>query len=194
MPNPTLPALAIATDPGFLFWAPIGSTEPANTVAGSVFTDAWPGAWIVLGVTKDGHEFDWQTNTDKVEAAEYLDPLKYVSTDRTGSVKFELLNMTASNFKRMLNGGVLAVTGSGATQLNTYTPPPFGTEVRAMLGWESLDATERVIWRQCFNTGQLQTKRAKGANNASMPVEFTVELPTSLALPWSYLSAGTVRA
>lgn len=194
MPNPTMPANALATDPGFLFWAPLASTEPTDTVAGSVFTDAWPGAWIVLGITKEGSEFDWQTETDTIEAAEYLDPLKYVSTGRTGSVKFELMNMTAANMKKALNGGTIATSGSGATLLSQYTPPALGAEVRCMIGWESLDATERFVWRQTFMTGQLQVQRKKGADNATLPVEFSLEVPTSLALPWRYSTAGTARA
>lgn len=194
MPAPTMPTLAIATDPGYLFWAPLGSTEPANTVAGSVFTDAWPVAWIVLGQTKEGSEFNWQTDTDQITVAELLDPIKYVSTGREGSMKFELVNMTVANMKRMLNGGTTAVTGSGATTMTTYTPPSLGAEVRSMIGWESQDATERLVLRQCFNTGQLTISRKKGVDNASLPVEFAIESPSSLALPWQYATAGTARA
>jgi hypothetical protein len=195
MPAPTMPTNIIATDPGFLYWAPLASTEPANTVAGSVFTDAWPGAWIPLGITKEGSEFNWQTTTDKIEAAETLDPLKFVSTGREGSFKFELLNMSASNVKKMLNGGTIVVTGSGATTLSAYTPPALGSEVRCMLGWESLAADERLILRQCFQTGQLTIARKKGADNATLPAEFGLEaLANAATQPFSYLTAGTARA
>lgn len=194
MPAPTLPANTLATDPGYLFWAPLSSSEPANTVVGSVFTDAWPGAWLPLGITKEGSEFNWQTETDTIEAAEYLDPLKYVSTGRTGSVSFELMNMNATNMKRMLNGGVITVTGTTSTTLSVYTPPPLGTEARSMLGWESQDGTERFVWRQCFQTGQVTIGRKKGADNATIPVEFNLEVPSSLALPWTYATAGVARA
>lgn len=192
MPAPTMPANIIATDPGFLFWAPLASTLPTNTVAGSVFTDAWPGAWIPLGITKEGHEFNAQTNTDTVSAAEYLPPLKYVSTDWAGSVKFELMNISATNFKRMNNGGTLATTGSGATLLSTYTPPVLGQEVRVMIGWESTDATERLVIPQCFQTGQITIGRKKGADVATIPVEFNIEAPQGVT-PFTYYTAGVSR-
>jgi hypothetical protein len=195
MPAPTMPTNIIATDPGYLFWAPLLSTEPANTVAGSVFTDAWPVAWIPLGITKEGSEFNWQTNTDKVEAAEYLDPLRIVSVSRAGSFKFELMNISAANVKKMLNGGAIAVTGSGATTMSTYTPPALGSEVRCMLGWESQDFTERLIIRQAFQTGQVTVSRKKGADAATLPAEFGLEaLATVATAPFSYVTAGAARA
>jgi hypothetical protein len=193
MPAPTMPANIIATDPGYLFWAPLSSTVPTNTVVGSVFTDAWPGAWIPLGITKEGHEWSWQTSTDTIEAAEYLDVLKYVSTGRTGSIKFELMNMSATNMKRMLNGGNIAVTGTTSTTLSVYTPPALGAEVRVMIGWESQDFTERLVLNQVFQTGQMTIGRKKGADNATMPVEFNVEVPLGLT-PFSYATAGVARA
>lgn len=195
MPAPTMPTNIIATDPGYLFWAPLASTEPTNTVAGSVFTDAWPVAWIPLGITKEGSEFAWQTETDTIEAAEYLDPLRIVSTGRHGSFKFELLNLSAANVKRALNGGTITVTGSGATTLSAYVPPALGAEVRCMLGWESQDFTERLVIRQAFQTGEVSIARKKGADNASLPLEFGLEaLATVGTAPFSYLTAGAARA
>lgn len=193
MPAPTMPANIIATDPGYLFWAPLASTVPTNTVVGSVFTDAWPGAWIPLGITKAGHEFNWQTATGVVEAAEYLDPLKYVSTGRTGSIKFELMNLSATNLKRMNNGGTIVVTGATTTTLSVYTPPALGAEVRVMIGWESQDFTERLVFNQVFQTGQITIGRKKGTDAASIPVEFNVEVPSG-AVPFSYATAGVARA
>jgi hypothetical protein len=182
----------ISSDPGYLFWAPLASTEPTNTVVGSVFTDAWPGAWLLLGATKEGSEFDWQIDTDKVEAAEFLDPLKYVSTGREGSIKFELMSMNATNVKRMLNGGTITVTGTTSTTLSVYTPPAAGAEVRAMIGWESQDATERLICYQTINTGQVAISRKKGADVASLPVEFSLEIPAA-GIPFKYSTAGVAR-
>jgi hypothetical protein len=193
MPAPTMPTTTLAKDPGYLFWAPLASSVPANTVAGSAFTDAWPVAWIPLGVTKEGHELSIQTSTDKVEAAEYLAPLLYVSTDWEGSIKFELLNVNATNLKRMNNGGSIATSGSGATLLSTYTPPALGAETRVMIGWESQDATERLVIPQCFQTGQITIARKKGADIASIPVEFNIEAPQGVT-PFSYYGAGANRA
>lgn len=193
MPAPTMPVPAIATDPGYLWWAPAATAEPTHTVAGSVFTDAWPGAWLLLGATEEGHNFNWQTSTEQITVAEFLDPIRYVSTGRTGSVAFALASITATNLKRALNGGTITTTGTAATTMSAYTPPALGAEVRAMIGWESQDSTERLIAYQTFNTGQVTVNRRKGAAKATFPVEFALEVPSS-GLPFKYLTAGVSRA
>jgi hypothetical protein len=192
MPAPTMPVPAISTDPGFLFWAPLGSAEPTNTVVGSVFTDEWPVAWKLLGATEEGHNFSWSTTTETIEVAEFLDPIKYVTTGRTGSVAFALASITAENVKRALNGGTLTTTGSTTTTKTEYTPAAMGAEVRCMIGWESQDSTERLIAYQCFNTGTVSIARQKGAAKATLPVEFGLETPAS-GVPFKYVTAGVAR-
>lgn len=193
MPAPTMPVPAIATDPGYLWWAPAGTAEPTHTVAGSVFTDAWPVGFLLLGATEEGSNFSFQTTTEQITVAEFLDPLKYVSTGRSGSIAFALASITATNMKRALNGGTITTTGTGATTMSAYTPPVLGAEVRCVIGWESQDSTERLIAYQTFNTGQVSVQRRKGAAKATLPVEFGLEVPAS-GLPFKYLTAGTVRA
>lgn len=192
MPQPAIATPLLATDPGFLFWAPIGTAEPTHAVLGSVFSDSWAAAWVRLGATEEGHAFNWQTTFDPVTVAELLDPVKYVTTGRTGSLAFALDDFHANNVKRALNGGTLTTTGSGATTMTTYTPPALGAEVRCMIGWESQDGTERLIAYQCINTGQVSIARRKGSDNAALPLEFVLELPAS-GIPFKYLTAGVAR-
>jgi hypothetical protein len=192
MPAATVPKNAIAQGAGYLYWATLGSGLPANTVAGSVFTDAWPGAYFLLGVTKEGSEFGYDINVDQIEAAEYLDPLIYVTTGRVASIKFELMQVHATNMKRVINGGSLTTSGAGATLLSTYTPPAPGAEVRCMIGWEAQDNTERLVFEQAFQVGSLAVARKKGADNATLPVEFRGEVAAS-GFPFQYFTAGTLR-
>src|SRR4051794_40372129 len=100
----------ILRDPGYLFIAPLASTEPSNTVLGSVFTDAWPAAWLPLGATKDGSEFQYAITASAITVAEYIDAIDRVVTDRNGSFAFNLASFGASNYRRALNGGVTALT------------------------------------------------------------------------------------
>jgi hypothetical protein len=193
MPPITVATPKIATDPGFLFWAPLGTAAPANTVAGSVFTDAWPSAWVALGATEEGHAFSWSTSTEPIEVAEFLDPIRFVETGREGSVSFALASITAANLKRALNGGTLTTTGSTATTKTVYTPPELGGSVRSMVGWESQDSTERLIVFQAFNTGTVEIARRKGADKATLPIEFGIEAPAS-GPPFQYVTAGVDRA
>lgn len=192
MPAVTVPIDAISLGPGYLYYAPVLSTLPSNTVVGSKFTDTWPGAWLLFGATADGSEFDYKPATDDVEVAEYYDPVAVVSTGREISITFELAQVHATNFKRALNGGTITTTGSGSTLLSEFSPPDVGAEVRCMIGWEANNADERLIMFQSFQTGDIKTSRKKGANNATIPVEYRAEKPSGLP-PFKYWTAGTVR-
>ena len=183
-------------DPGFLFLAPIGSSIPTNTVAGSVFTDAWDVAWLPLGATQDGTQFSYTTNVQPVYAAEFYDPIKYASTDRSGNVAFSLLNLGLSNYLRALNGGVAALTptsGTGATALYDVSPTAVGGEVRAMLGWESLDHTMRLVAYQVLCSGTITSAFQKGPSQAVIPCTFNMET-TSAGLIFKMSGAGASRA
>jgi hypothetical protein len=174
MPQTPVTTPLLATDPGFLFWA------------------AWPAAWVRLGATEEGHTFNWQTTFDPVTVAELLDPVRYVTTGRTGSLAFALVDFHMQNVKRALNGGTVTTTGATVTTMSTYTPAAQGAEVRCMLGWESQDGTERLIAYQTVNTAQVSIARRKGSDNANLPVEFQLEAPATGA-PFKYLTAGVAR-
>ncbi|MFI6228632.1 hypothetical protein ACIBCR_15125 [Micromonospora echinospora] len=192
MPAIAVPKNALAFGAGYLYWAPLGTSVPACTVAGGVFTDTWPVGWIPLGVTREGHEFTYEIDTETVEAAEYLDALATVTTGRSSGMSFDLMQVHLSNLKRALNGGTIVTSGSGATLRSEYTPPAVGQEVRSMLGWESTDLTERVYAEQAFQTGSLTIARRKGADNASIPTQWTFE-PAADGQPFHHITAGAIR-
>ncbi len=194
MPAATVPKTPIATGAGYLYWAPLGTSLPTNTVTASVFSAAWSAPWALMGVTKEGSEFSYDINVDQIEAAEYLDPLQYVTTSRVASFKFELMLVTATWFKRVLNAADanLTTSGSGTTLLSTFVPPAPGAEVRSMIGWESVDNTERLVFEQAFQVGTLTVSRKKGADNATLPCEWRGEIAAS-GQPFQYFTAGTAR-
>lgn len=185
----------VLTDPGYLFYAPLGTTVPTMTVSGSKFTDAWPAAWLSVGATDDGSEFDYETKVDSVEVAEFFDPIKWVTTSRSGSLAFAMADWTLTKLKLALNGGTVTVmSGTGATQLNKFTPPAPGSEVRSMLGWESLDNTVRIVIYQALQGGTMKTQFKKGNKNATIACTFKFEIPTSPTTPFDIWTAGTSRA
>ncbi len=188
----TAPKNALSFGAGWLLWAPLATSLPTYTVSGSVFTDAWPVGWILLGVTREGHEFSYEIETEDVEAAEYIDPLLKVTTGRSTGMNFDMMQIHAQNFKRALNGGTVSTSGSGATLRTTYKPPQIGQEVRCMIGWESTDSTERIVAQQAFQTGSLTVSRRKGAENASMPVTYSFE-PDANGDPYLHDFAGAIR-
>ncbi len=185
----------LLTSPGYLFWAPLASTLPTNTVTGSVFTDAWPAAWVNLGATSEGSTISYESKVEAVEVAEFFDPIQWVTTGREGGIAFALANWTLANLKRILNGGVMTVvSGTGATTLTKYEPPAPGSEARCMIGWESLDATLRFVAYQCFQGGKLDIANKKAPEKALLPAEFKFEIPASPTVPFSVWAAGTTRA
>jgi hypothetical protein len=159
-----------------------------------VFTDAWPVAWVNLGATSDGSKFVYDLKVDKIVAAELFDPIAWKTVERSGNISFALMSWTLSNLKTVLNGGALTVvSGTTTTQLNKYEPPAPGTEVRSMIGWESLDATTRIVCYQCLQGGTMETDFKRVPSTALMPAQFNFEIPTSPAVPFSIWTAGVAR-
>lgn len=191
MPSTATPNLL--QDPGYLFWAPLGSAVPTHAVAGSVFTDTWPVAWINLGATEDGSEFTSETSVEPVRVAELFDPIRYNTTDRSGKLAFALADFTLNNLKRVMNGGTLAtVSGVGATLLSKFTPPTPGAEARSMIGWESLDATVRLVCYQCLQGGAVAVGNRRRPAKATIPATFNLEKPSATE-PYEIWSAGSAR-
>ncbi len=196
MPPAAVVTPNILTDPGYLFIAPLASTLPTNTVAGSVFTDAWPAAWLPFGATEDGSQLAYNVGVEPVEVAEFFDPIAYRTTSRAASFAFNLANWGLTNYRRAMNGGVAALaptSGTGATALYTLTPPVPGTEVRCMIGWESLDNTARLVCHQTLQGGEITTAFKKAPDLALIPCTFNLEVPSS-GLPFTMYGAGASRA
>lgn len=190
---PTTPTPNVLTDPGFLFWAPLGTAEPTNTVAGSKFTDAWPVAWVNLGATEDGSTFSWSQTVEPIRVAELFDPVKYAVTEMGGTIAFSLADWTLKNLSRVMNGGTVAtVSGTAATLLSKFEPPDPSEIVRCMIGWESLDSTVRLVCRQTINGGTIETAFKKAPDKSLLPAEFNLERP-SAARSFTAYSAGTAR-
>lgn len=192
---PTTAVPNILTDPGYLFIAPLSSTVPTNTVSGSVFTDSWPVDWLSLGATEDGSTFAYSSTVEAVRVAEFFDPISYRTTERGGSIAFNLADWTLTNYQRAINGGVAALaatSGTGATTLGTLEPPEPGSEVRAMIGWESLDNTVRLICHQTIQGGEISSAFQRAPSKALIPCTFQMEVPSG-GKPWTLYSAGEDR-
>lgn len=193
MANAAYATPTLLTDPGYLYWAPIGSTLPTNTVSGSVFTDTWPVAWIALGMTEAGTKFTPTLTVSPVAAAESFDPIAYRTTDRATTIEFMLKSFTATNLSRAMNGAPTVVTGSTGTTLTSINPPSPGQEVRAMIGFESLDSTFRLVCYQVINSGSLEFDFQKAPANTNIPWAANLEKPAGTQ-PFTMWTAGVARA
>lgn len=179
--NPT----NIALGPGILKIAALGSDEPANLDA------AWDAAWTDLGYTNDGSAQAYAATYEDVEVAEELEPIDSVPTGRTISVSFTLAELTATNLEAAMNGGTVtftAVGGGVTTAFTSFEPPALGTETHVMIGFESEDALERIVWRDCKQVGSIEMGRRKGAEKAGIPCEFRAFIPSDGSRPFIRLS------
>ncbi|GAC1610340.1 MAG: hypothetical protein NVS3B26_16570 [Mycobacteriales bacterium] len=184
----------ILTDPGNLFWSPLGTALPLNTVTGGVFTDIWPSAWIQMGATSTGSDFTSTTTINPVDVAEFLDPVAYRTVSRSSTIAFQLASITATNVSRAFNGASTQVTGSAGTALTQVSPVVLGQEIRAQIGYESLDATVRIICYQVVNGGAISMKFHKAPSHTDIPWMGMMEIPASSNKPWDLFFAGTTRA
>lgn len=191
---PAIPTPHILVDPGFLWCAPLGTTEPTNTVTDGVFSDTVPVAWLPFGATDAGSTFAYSSTVEPIRVAELFDPVRYATTERGGSIAFNLADWTLSNYKRALNGGPAALVPSGAagSELTTFEPPDPGDEVRMMILWESTDATVRILLRQCLQGGEVSTAFAKAPDKSVIPCTFNMEIP-AVGKPFTIWGAGTGR-
>lgn len=192
---PTVSTPTILTDPGFLWIAPLGTSAPTNTVTAGVFADSVDAAWIPLGATTEGSTFSYSTTVEAIRVAELFDPVQYATTERSGSLAFNLAHWSLSNYRRALNGGIAALTSTGTSgsELTTLEPPDPGEEVRAMLLWESTDSTVRLMVRQSLQGGEVSSAFQKAPNVAAIPCTFNFEVPSGGDKPWTLWAAGTTR-
>lgn len=191
MASVTITPGAIKTGPGVLYYAPLGSTIPTPTVTASKISASWT-SWVQVGATDSGMTYTENIDTESIKVAESAYPIRVVTTAKTGSIKTQLAQITDSNWKLACNGGTLTTTGATTTKLNSYVPPLVGSEVRVMLGWVSLDDDEMIVWPQVFNTGSLEITRGKLADMATIPLEFSVEISTVQATPYTRWTSGSL--
>lgn len=186
----------LLTDPGNLFWAPLGTALPGNAVTNGLFDSTeWAGipAWVPMGATSAGSTFSTNTTINPIEVAEFLDPVAYRSTTRANTVTFAVASVTASNLSRAFNGAIKTVTGSTGTTLTKVAPVQLGQEVRCMLGWESNDQTVRWFAFQVVNSGDISLKFDKAPAHTDIPWTGMCEIPVT-GDPWDFYFAGTGRA
>lgn len=192
MPAAVVPH-ATAVGPGYLYRAVLGSTLPTMTAAGGVFTDAWPVAWQLCGVTRDGSQFSYEVTSEGITVAEYLDPLDEVEVSRAIGFAFDLAHVTDRSYALAFNGITsTTVSGTGPTTVTKLGPPALGASVKTMLGWESQDFTQRSIMYQCLQSGNIQMSNQKAPNFQSLPLTFKVSQPSS-GDPFNIWLAGTTR-
>ncbi|MGC5664926.1 hypothetical protein ACN261_31550 [Micromonospora sp. WMMD723] len=174
----------LALGPGILREAPLGSLEPVD------LTTPWDAAWNTMGYTKEGSKLSYELDTGTVEVAEEIDPIHIAINSRSLKVAFALMQLTANNLRIAWNGGTIT-TGTGIV---VYEPHQPGEEVRRMLGFESSDGTERWVFREALQGGNVELERKRGADAAVIANEFQLAKPSPVLLPFAAILASPARA
>jgi len=182
-------------DPGFLWHAPAATAFPSGggTVSGSVFTDSPSVTFYEIGATEAGYTFSYSQTIEAINVAEFADPVRWRTTQRQGSMAFNMADYTLKNLQRAMNGGTLStVSGSGATLISKWVPPAVGSETRSALLWQSLDGTMRIFMYQTVQVNEMETAFKKAPDYAVLPCEFRFEIDASGNI-FEVYSAGTTR-
>lgn len=175
----------VKVGPGRLWIGAVGVAEPANAVTAKKFStseiEAIAGL-VPVGYTEEGSTFSISPGVENIEVAEEKTPIAHYMSTLEYTLEFAFAEMTARNLKVALNGGTIT-TASG---LITFDPPSANDEpVRSCFFWESDDRTERMIWRQAYQSGDVAIARQKGPDKATIPASFMLEVPDA-ELPWNY--------
>lgn len=157
---------AIAIGAGTLYVAAIATADPTNATA------ALPSTWRQVGYTEEGNSFKYGIETEDIEVAEELDPVRIDTTKRAGSVSFSMAEMTRANLVLALNGGAAATNDTSGVE-----PPAIGAELRVKLALDTIGGS-RWIFRRCVQGGEIEISRRKSPDKALIPVEFKLEKPT----------------
>jgi hypothetical protein len=180
--TPLNPA-SLSLGAGYLWAAPIGTTEPTDLTA-------WPAGWVKVGYTFDGSVHTTTYSFQEIIVAEEYDPLFMEADKRKTTVTFDLAEITATNLQRVHNGGTITVGGSAIT----FDPPAISGSTgltRIMLGWDAFKADERMIWRKCIQIKPIAVDRKKAPKYAMLTTEYFAEVPGGGLQPFRHILSTT---
>jgi hypothetical protein len=191
----------IKIGPGSLYAAPLGTSEPVSV------TGAWPTGWLPLGFTDQGSSFAFGPAVTPVEVEELFWPVEQAITSYSGKLGFVLAETTRQNLAFALNAGIGSGTVPASQGANGdgslwQEPPAQGSEVRVMLGWDSIpeagttaiDPYTRFIIRQTIQTGMVTRLARKGNNKSMFACEFALEFPRTGLQPFRFIDEPNLAA
>jgi hypothetical protein len=171
MPTVTGNADQVRVGPGKLWVAPwVGTTSPTfpTTIAGALNA-----AFKEVGFTTEGSELTYSQESDGVEVAERLRPIKQVITGVEMSFEFTMAQINPTNLALATNAPASNIVTT-ASEVTFKWPKSGGTQ-RVGIVWEADDGLERLVLSRCFAGGDISIPRRKGADPAAVGVTFTVE-------------------
>lgn len=192
--SPTPGNVVEHTGSGFLLAAPLGTPFPSFTAAGGKFTNSWDAAWVNLGrTTEDGITWSFgQDNASYTSSQEFYPFLSKV-TGKTVNCSFTLYEYNKYNMQVALNGGNWGVTGSGLTEIATYTPALPGAEIYTQLAWIGTGDQEVILMYKCFSSAEVSMEMKRDdPRPLAMNMQAVQPDAAISALPFRIYGAGGV--
>lgn len=175
------------TGSGFLLAAPEGSTVPDFTAAGGKFTNSWDAAWKQLGRTsEDGISITFGQENASYTSSQEQFPFLTKVTQRSANVSFTLYDYNQFNIQVALNGGNWSVTGSGASEIATYTPANPGEEIYTMLAWIGPNDDEVYVFYKTFSSAEVSMDMTRD-DPRPLPLNMQAQQPDASVASRPYL-------
>jgi hypothetical protein len=164
-----------------VYLAPVGTTAPADDSA-TLDTD-----WVEVGLTTDD-SLGFSTNPEffDVTAQQSDFPVRTFQTGDEATLKADLLQWNAANFKAVYGGGTITEVGSGGGHFK-FVPPTFGgrDEIAAII--EIVDTYHyRFVFPRTQQKEGVDTSFAKG-DASKLSLSLTV-LGGDSTDPWYLLT------
>jgi hypothetical protein len=163
--------------PGRLYYAPLGTAEPATAIA------ALPSAWRVVGYTESGTQIEAEVTSESIMVAEELDPVLIVQTSRMTRLTVEMVEMAVSKLAFAMGGSATRVDDATA-----FDFPDPASVTGFMLVWDSHESptdanNRRWIFRAVYPNGTITINRNKAPQKASMSASFMCAVPEGSTSP-----------
>lgn len=137
-------ANAISVGPGLLYVAPLGTAEPT-----AIDPTTWATAWIEMGYTDAGSEFQIQPSTNDINVAEETNAVAQQVGTTTSTLKTNLAQITAFNLAIAFGGGTITsgthqstTTLSAATTTSATTSLSVVALTKAMASGDTVSLTD----------------------------------------------------
>lgn len=180
-------ATFVKLGPGRIYFGAVGAVEPTDLTTAISST-----VWNYAGFTDEGHTFTISPSFDNVEVAESLLPIAKVPTGTDMTLELALVEVTAQNVQRALNGATITSSGTGPTAIDSVEPLADGAvNPRVAVLWEADDKSERWVWRKCLQTGAVAIGRKKGSAKATVPLSFSLEPVSAAIRPFKAIMKST---
>lgn len=157
----------VRVGPGKLYVAPFETALPVT------LAETLDAEFLEIGFTTEGSELTYSQESDGVEVAERLRPIKTIITGVTMEFEFTMAQFNPQNLKLATNAADDSI--SETAEEIVFTWPKSGGTSRVSIVWQSDDDLERLVLAKCFAGGDISIPRRKGVDPAAVGVTFTVE-------------------